>query len=212
MIRERWEILLSDSHIPLDESSELCFDTLCTLYQEPHRYYHTFDHLSQMLWQLDLADITCVSVRWATFYHDAYYIPGDPENEQRSADLARNHLLLMGVEEKIIHDIEEMIIATKTHTASKDDNEDLCALLDVDMAILGVANKDYAAYCEKVRLEFSVIDEALYRAGRKRFLESVLAQDRIYLTDYFFSEFELQARKNMERELAFQGAHNLSNL
>lgn len=202
MIRERWQILLNDSHIVLDETSETCFEVLCKLYQEPHRYYHTFDHLSQMLWQLDLADITCVSVRWATFYHDAYYIPGDLENEQRSADLARNHLLLMGVEEKIIQDVEVMIIATKTHQASDDDSEVLRSVLDADMAILGVAEKDYSAYCEKVRLEFSAIEETLYCAGRKRFLESVLAQDRIYLTDYFFSEFELQARKNIEKELA----------
>lgn len=202
MINQRWENILQKSHIAIGDTSNECFATLLTLHQESHRYYHTFDHVSQMLWLLEVADMDSLVAQWATFYHDAYYVPGDPENEQRSADLARNHLLRLGVEAAVVQEVETIIVATKTHRAEEGASDSLGAVLDADMAILGSAAKDYEAYCEKVRLEFSGIQDDMYRAGRARFLSSVLAQERIYLTEYFYGEFEEYARVNISRELA----------
>ena len=65
-------------------------------YAEPHRHYHTRRHIEQCLQFLDLVpDLTDGERRtltWAIWWHDAIYDPEAPDNEARSAELAKQDL------------------------------------------------------------------------------------------------------------------------
>jgi len=69
------------------------------------------------------------------------------------------------------------------------------------MAILGAPPDRYRRYCDQVRHEFSALPGPVFRLGRRHFLEQVLAQERIFATEWFWQRFEAQARANLASEL-----------
>ena len=73
---------------------------LITRYREPHRRYHTADHLRQVLTMIDelAGDQDLFLVRLAAWFHDAVYAipPGQVTNEEASARLAIRELSRAG--------------------------------------------------------------------------------------------------------------------
>src|SRR6185369_8345285 len=67
------------------------FDALVAAYREPHRHYHTVQHLAECLAQLepalDLAE-QAGEVELALWFHDAVYELTRRDNEARSAEWA----------------------------------------------------------------------------------------------------------------------------
>lgn len=89
-------------------------------------------------------------------------------------------------------------MATKDHRSAADPDTDL--LTDADLAVLGRDWPVYKAYSEKIRREYAIYPDALYKPGRKAVLQHFLAMERIFKTTYFYDRFEKQSRQNLQQE------------
>jgi predicted metal-dependent HD superfamily phosphohydrolase len=144
---------------------------LLVRWAEPHRRYHTVEHLAFMLDVIDrhadLADDPD-AVRLAAWFHDAIYDPRANDNEERSVDLARESLTGPRVDE-----VARLIWLTKEHRARAGDRNG-GLLCDADLAILASPPERYAAYAHAVREEYAFVPEEAYRIGRANVLQHLL--------------------------------------
>lgn len=89
-------------------------------------------------------------------------------------------------------------MATKGHQAA---DHDSLYLIDFDLAILGEPPCIYAEYVQKVRAEYAMFPDFLYKRGRRKVLQYFLEMDTIFKTREFIDHYELQARENLKAEL-----------
>jgi len=167
------------------------------------RAYHNLNHLEEMLGHFtalptDIAPAAPPTFGIALIYHDLVYSAGRKDNEAKSADLAASALREIGTDISQEQYCRKLIMATKTHAAT---TEDEALLVDLDLAVLARPATGYDAYAKAVRQEFSRFPGFLYRPGRKKALRHFLEKNRIYQTDYFHQRFEDAARTNLEREI-----------
>jgi predicted metal-dependent HD superfamily phosphohydrolase len=173
---------------------------LLTRYGEPHRHYHSRQHLGECLQWFDrVAGLTGrpAEVEAALWFHDAVYDIGRPDNEERSASWARTALLAAGVREPSAERVERLVLATKHVAAPTEADENL--LVDIDLAILGAGEARFAEYERQIRQEYAAVPEAQFRERRLAILGSFLARPRIYGTDHFQARLEERARANLRR-------------
>jgi predicted metal-dependent HD superfamily phosphohydrolase len=71
----------------------------------------------------------------------------------------------------------------------------------MDLAILGSAPDDFAAYEDAVRREYGWAPEALWIEGRRKVLQGFLARPAIYASPSFRASREAAARENLTRSL-----------
>jgi predicted metal-dependent HD superfamily phosphohydrolase len=76
---------------------------------------------------------------------------------------------------------------------------------DVDLSILGRAAGEFDEYERRIREEYRLVPDPLYRAGRARALEKLLSRDPLFGTDYFRRRYEDSARSNLRRSLKSLG-------
>ena len=182
-------------------------------YATPPRAYHDFNHVAEVLRHYAAVAegpgwLQPLEVRLAVLYHDAVYEPGRKDNEARSAAFAREQighwLPGAGVE---VGRVAELIELTARHgqfrpadfgkTAVADDTRHF---LDCDMAILGAEPAGFDAYDRAIAAEYrGHVPGWLFRINRRRFLKSLLARPRIYLSDFFHERYDAQARSNLRR-------------
>jgi predicted metal-dependent HD superfamily phosphohydrolase len=159
-------------------------DQLITRYSEPHRRYHTTQHLLHVLTRIDeLADDhDLFLVRLAAWYHDAVYaIPvGQISNEEASARLALRELSWVGLEQEDLNQVARLVRLTETHLPGPRDPEGEL-LCDADLAILASDPPDYADYVAAVRAEYAQLPEEQFLAGRLAVLTE-LADREIFRT------------------------------
>ena len=176
------------------------YNSLLNLYSEPHRFYHTIQHITQMWKEFDDARHLFknpVAAEFALFYHDCIYTPSLIESGNEIASFNRANLILTilrrdefpflaAVQFNILYCIDDIY---ETH--------DAILFKDMDYAILGKSKKEYDEYCANIKKEyfFAPVD---YRIA---FLESLLAKKRIYGSDFFYNKYEKKARENIKREL-----------
>ena len=201
----RWQELVESCKVD-QKVAEQCFQEITVAYNEPHRYYHNLNHLEHMFRELECCKTdsgfnVSNEMLWAVWYHDIVYKPGAKNNEKRSAEIAKNSLLELGISKENTDRVFELIMATKIHQCDSNDCE-IQMFLDADMAILGSNKSTYSIYCETVRKEHSSIPGFLFNKGRKKFLASVLKQDDIFLSNYFNNKYEKIARENIQEELS----------
>lgn len=199
-LRPRWDALLERCGADPSAAAEL-YGALVAAYAEPQRAYHTLDHVAHLLAEVDAVPLADAAAEWAAWYHDIVYRPGAADNETRSAAQARQVLRQLGFDAALGPRVAQLIEATRAHTGDPDDST-LNLFLDADLAILGAAPDDYAAYAAAIRQEHRHLPEFLYRRGRKRFIEGLLGRERIFLTMHFAGHYERPARANLGRELA----------
>lgn len=171
-------------------------------YAESGRHYHNLGHLDNMSTELENVrnKITCfTSVSFSIFYHDAIYNSTSKSNEEKSAEFAIKHLQKLGTDLRFREKVSEQILATKLHERSHDN--DINYLLDADLSILGAGPDDYLAYTQKIRKEYSIYPDLLYKPGRKKVLQHFLDSESIFKTNYFIENYEVQARKNIRAEI-----------
>jgi predicted metal-dependent HD superfamily phosphohydrolase len=98
----------------------------------------------------------------------------------------------------IIH----LILLTKHHSFSSTLTPEEMLMLDCDLSILGASDRDYEDYTHAIRLEYSFVEETVYRQKRSQILQNFLKRASIFQTPLFFQKFEIQARKNIQLELS----------
>lgn len=171
-------------------------------YTSARRYYHNFDHLGHLVNELTTVR-TLVSdwdtVLWSVFYHDVVYNTLNQNNEEKSAALAKKRLSSIHYPSSKITLCAAQILATKSHTVSDDPDTNL--FTDADLCILGADSNTYMDYAAKIRKEYSLYPDLVYKPGRKKVLQRFLAMERIFKTDHFYAKYEDQAKKNLKQEL-----------
>jgi predicted metal-dependent HD superfamily phosphohydrolase len=178
------------------------FDDLCAAHSEPHRHYHTLEHVSEVLrvsGRLSRFAADPGAVRLAVWFHDVVYDPQATDNEASSAERAVEWLSVARFPPAVVGRVRELILST-THTGTPAD-ADAAVLCDADLAILGAAETRYGRYAADIRREYARVPEAEYRAGRVRVLQSFLARPHIYSTPVMREEGESAARRNLAAEI-----------
>ncbi|HEU5057207.1 MAG TPA: hypothetical protein VFU21_11810 [Kofleriaceae bacterium] len=195
-----------ESRLPVPDAF---WTELRALHASPPRRYHTFEHVLEVLrWYDEVA----AGPGWrrpdevllAVLFHDAVYRCGAAGNEAESA-LAARAAIARWLPALDADRVAALIELTARHGALAPGavDPDAAHFLDCDMAILGAAPDDYRRYAELVAEEWApVLPAANFRAGRRAFLERLLASPRIYLTEMFAGRLEAQARANITDEIA----------
>jgi len=175
---------------------------LVARYSEPHRFYHTLQHLRECFFVLEPASHLArrlAEVQLALWFHDAVYDTRAQDNEEESAHWAEQSLLAGGAGLDAAARVRKLVLTTK-HNAVPEE-EDAKLLVDVDLSILGAEESRFAEYERQIRQEYGWVPEDLFRQGRARLLASLLNRSSIYSTAWFASRLEEQARKNLSRSL-----------
>jgi predicted metal-dependent HD superfamily phosphohydrolase len=176
-------------------------------YREPHRAYHTLQHLDECFARLAEAEALAerlAEVRIALWFHDAVYDTRAADNEQASARWARESLEAAAAPVDAAARVAELVLATQH--AAVPAGRDAQLLVDVDLSILGADEARFDEYEAQVRREYDWVPEAAFRAGRTRVLESFLARPAIFATPWFAGRLEERARRNLGRALRALGA------
>ncbi|WP_157253097.1 HD domain-containing protein [Nonomuraea typhae] len=175
---------------------------LVARWSEPHRHYHTLDHLHAVLAAVDdLADLAedAAAVRLAAWFHDAVYDGRPGWDEERSAQLAQRRLPGAGVAAARVGEVARLVRLTAAHDTLRDDDANGAVLCDADLAVLG--RPGYAAYAAAVRREYAHVPDDLFAQGRAAVLRRLLAVPRLYRTERARELWEERARRNMTAEL-----------
>src|SRR6266536_3933967 len=179
-----------------------CYERLAQAYSEPHRYYHNFRHVTECLDVFDSARHLAGHpevVEMAIWFHDAVYDTRSSDNEERSAVLAKQCLLEAGVGDDFVDTVSRLILATKSHDATTED--DAPVMVDVDLSIFGQSEARFDEYEAQIRQEYSWVPRTIFVARRTEILERFLSREHIYTTHFFDQKFEQLARRNIQGSL-----------
>ncbi len=185
------------------ESDDELYQRLVTYYSEPHRKYHTMQHLEECFTHLENVRSFAErpeEVELALWFHDAIYDTRKKDNEERSAEWARDSALAAGLTDDQATRIYKLVMATLHDAVPL--GRDAEVLVDIDLAILGSHITRFDEYEVQVRQEYSWVPEPLYRAARRKVLQGFTNRRSIYSTEYFLTEYEARARDNIARSLA----------
>ena len=199
MTQDRWIQLMAA--MELSPSIE-CYQSLHSAYSEQHRHYHTCAHITAMLQHFDaasdLSEYPC-EVEAAIWFHDGIYKPFSSINELNSANWAKDFFSAAGYAVAGVERIFTLIMAT-IHNGTVTSNDEKL-LVDIDLTILGTADKVYDEFERNIRKEYKFVPSVIYRKKRKELLQAFLARDSIYNTQYFQNKYEQAARANISRAL-----------
>lgn len=178
-------------------------DVLLRCYAEPHRAYHTRQHLAEclaLLPRLAGAAQRPAEVALALWFHDAIYDTARHDNEARCADWARCAAWAFGADDGVAQRLQALVLATRHQALPQTPDERV--LVDIDLAILGAAPARFDDYEQQVRREYAAVPEAAFRAGRRRILQQFLDRPALYGTPIGRQLFERRARANLQRSLS----------
>lgn len=173
-------------------------------YGSPGRFYHTWDHVLDCVEKLRGFPEAGRVPFLALLFHDAVYVAGRKDNEERSAALAVEVLRRDArLEAGELRAIEHMILATRDHRLAPVNTDAAALVLDIDMSILGAAPAIYGRYAEGVRAEYvpAAASAAQFAVGRMAFLSRLLGPQPIFHTAQAFERWERAARENIAGEL-----------
>ena len=203
---ERWLGPWAALGVPRSVRLEELRASLLARYREPHRHYHTVQHLDECFerWP-EIRDHAAhpAEVALALWFHDAVYDTHRADNEALSAALARDTALDLGVAADAAQRIADLILFTRH--AVEAEGADAEALVDVDLSILGAASARFDEYESQVRREYAWVAEETFRKRRAEVLEQFLGRRHIYSTVLFRERYEPPARANLKRSLQALG-------
>ena len=189
-----------------DAADDQLYTEVVASYSEPHRRYHTMQHLDECFARLDEARSLAgrlYEVELALWFHDAVYHVRKQDNEEKSAAWAHAAAAQSGLPSAVAERVHTLILVTK-HGASPP-TEDAALLVDVDLAILGAAAERFDEYERQVREEYAWVPGFLFRNRRREILEGFLARPHVYSTDHFRARYEAPARANLARSIQLLG-------
>jgi predicted metal-dependent HD superfamily phosphohydrolase/1-acyl-sn-glycerol-3-phosphate acyltransferase len=175
-------------------------DELLDRWSEPHRTHHNVAHLREVLAAVGLlADKGLVfdrdAVDLAAWFHDAVYDIGRDDNEERSADLARERLASSSVRDEVAR----LVLLTKTHLPA-DGDVNGAVFSDADLSVLGSDPTRYARYARAVREEYAAIPDDVFARARTRVLTALL-DGSVFHTQAGRDLWEDRARSNLTGEI-----------
>lgn len=183
-------------------SGKQVFDELLARYSEPHRRYHSLQHLTECITTFEpVRDLAAHpdEVEIALWFHDAIYETRRHDNEEQSASWARSALLDAGVPREAAQRVYSLVMATR-HTALPTlPDEQL--LVDIDLSILGADAQRFAEYEQQIRDEYSFVPRWMFRRKRRAILRSFLERPGIFSTAHFRAALEDRARGNVRRAI-----------
>ncbi|KAF4672250.1 hypothetical protein FOL46_009243 [Perkinsus olseni] len=198
------------------------WSTLRDLYLQPWRYYHTLNHVKEILDNIECSRAgngplpasavvggpsrTCLEL--CAWFHDAIYVPGLDDNEKASQQLWMSFCedAAGSIDSELRDDVSTIILATENHVSSrtvypKDQYPTLNAFLDLDLLILASPATRYQEYADGIRQEYEPVvgGPSVFAEQRSGFLSSVCSGDEAMFA-LCGPDAETRARNNMEME------------
>lgn len=193
-----WQSIgVNEAKIPFE-----VYHNVVTQYAEPHRYYHTLQHLDECIAQF--AELKHLAmhpgeIELALWFHDGIYDTHRNDNEELSADWAKSSILSAGSDAAVADRIHALIMATQHHTTPQD--SDTKIMLDADLSILGASPQRFQEYEIQIRQEYAFVPETIFRTKRAVILERFMSQSTIFNTSIFIERYEPIARLNLKHAL-----------
>jgi predicted metal-dependent HD superfamily phosphohydrolase len=189
--------------LALPEPPRALFEAVRARWAEPHRHYHTLQHLEECLALFERERAQARhrgEVAIALWFHDAVYDTQRHDNESESAAWARRVLLEAGARDEVAERVHALIMATCHAGTPATADERL--LVDIDLAILGAAPDRFAEYERQIRAEYAFVPEDVFRTKRREILQAFDARRPIYATPALRERLEAAAHLNLARSLA----------
>jgi predicted metal-dependent HD superfamily phosphohydrolase len=181
---------------------EVLLAKLLAHYSEPHRAYHTLQHLDECLAGLARERSHAerpAEIALALWFHDAIYDVHRRDNEARSAEWAQAALLAAGVAGDAARRVHALVMATRHHAQPEDADAQL--LVDIDLSILGAPAARFAEYERQIRAEYAHVPPDVFELRRREILGRFLARDPLYLSASIRAKLEAQARINLQQAI-----------
>ena len=202
-MQQQWVRLMAEFSIA-PAAAYPYFDRLVTAYSEPHRHYHTMEHLAEMFKvanRLMKPSDPRTAILLAIWYHDFVYDPLRNDNETQSAVYAVRDMEEMGIEPDLQNHVMKLIIST-IHGVVHDFIAGDAIMHDADLAILGASEQRYDRYAQDIRKEYKHVPDDAYRVGRTKVLKGFLnPKSSIYRHTIMNEEGEAAAIANITREI-----------
>jgi len=142
-----------------------CPENILERYDEPHRFYHTWDnHIEPMLQYAKNGEFFHEDLLLAIVFHDIIYDPTRDDNEFQSAELYKQ---FTGRGEDLIY---KAIIETKTHKPTFDLS---IILTQLDLAIIDSTFTNFVNFEKNIFKEYQFLDYSKYKIGRIKVLEEL---------------------------------------
>lgn len=151
---------------------QLQFDAdVIKAYDEPHRFYHTLEHIQDVLQNLNNANLLKHDELFLTaIFHDIIYNPQSANNEEDSAsffiDAAKNTSLNQAQKEHV----KQLILDTKHHIPSVEFSAEF---INADLAILSSSFDKLITYEKQIFKEFQFVDYSIYKVKRLEVLKQL---------------------------------------
>jgi|SRR5262245_4299795 len=196
---DQWRQMWAALGAPADEA---LLRELIARYAEPHRKYHTMQHLGECFGKLQelraLADKPA-EIELALWFHDAIYDTKRKDNEKKSAQWAQASVLAAGLPAAVGDRVYRLVMTTRHNAVPEAIDEQV--LVDVDLSILGASAERFHEYEQQVREEYSWVPAPLFRRERRKVLEDFLKRRTVFQTQQFIAAYEAQARENLSRSV-----------
>jgi predicted metal-dependent HD superfamily phosphohydrolase len=191
------------------------YAVLDVAYRQPHRAYHTWEHIDALLEGLErfepLAarpDLIAIAIFWHDAVHRAREADGrarsDAENVRDSVEAFRRCTLLRGSEAQAVADL---VTATADHAHATAGMQhypgfsgDLDLLVDLDLSPLAAPWEAFADNTRKIRTESAGVEETKFAADQAKMLESFAREGApIFRRPETRALWDAAARANLER-------------
>lgn len=202
-LRKDWDALWPDASHWFERL------TGAAAYGAPGRAYHNLDHLVHGLTEIGVwaantgaCSDDVATLKKAFWFHDAVY--GGSHQGQSNEEQSARLWLASGLDADGTGPAA-LIRATDHSRPLENPHRLRNVMLGADLAILGQPADVYDTYAASVRLEYSHVDEASYRAGRAAILTHFLAAAEagtLYADAWFADLYQESARDNLAREIA----------
>lgn len=173
-------------------------DALLARWREPHRRYHGISHLVSGLHALDELGAGRLE-RVAYWFHDAVHTNTTPDDEQASAQIAREWLAAH-LDASDVDEVVRLVLLT-THHQPQPGDEPGWRISDADLVALAAPAETYDANTEGIRVEIPGVTAQQWAERRASFLTDFLGRFSIYGTATGQQQWEQAARANLRREL-----------
>ncbi|HEY8065506.1 MAG TPA: hypothetical protein VIF40_12405 [Methylosinus sp.] len=194
------------------------YRALDAAYRQPHRAYHSWAHIDELLAGLEHFDRLATRpdlIAAAIFWHDAVHLARDPDGKTRldrqnvrdSVAAFHRHTLLDGNEAKAV---EELVMATADHVGARAScelypgfSDDLDLFVDLDLSPLAAPWDIFAANTQKIRSESVGVEEAEFAANQAKMLEGLARGDApVFRRAETRAAWDATARVNLARCIA----------